>query len=142
MPIINDVSIIYPVFALVLLTFIVWLKMYYVRFSTMKKQGITASEMNASNRNLPKEIIFSGDNFRNLCQMPILFYAGIIFIVVLGVSDIVFLTLAWLFVALRIVHSFIHTTYNKISHRFLAYFFSSLVLWVLWFKLAYQLANI
>ena len=46
------------------------------------------------------------------------------------------LGLAWLFVALRIVHSAIHCTYNKVIHRFYAYLAGGSVLWVLWAVLA------
>jgi hypothetical protein len=56
-----------------------------------------------------------------------------------GVATGVFLALAWAFVVLRIVHSFIHCTYNRVMHRFTAYLLSSLVLWVIWVYLALQL---
>ena len=51
------------------------------------------------------------------------------------------LTLAWVFVALRIVHSVIHCSYNKVMHRFYAYVSSSLVLWILWGVLAFGLCK-
>ena len=69
-----EITILYPIFAMVFLTAIVWFKMYYVRFSEMKKAGMTAKDIHPGNRNLPAAIIFSGDNFRNLCEAPVLFY--------------------------------------------------------------------
>jgi hypothetical protein len=49
------------------------------------------------------------------------------------------LALAWLFVALRIVHSAIHCGYNKVMHRFQAYFAGGVALWLLWAVLAFGL---
>ncbi|MBT8142232.1 MAG: MAPEG family protein, partial [Gammaproteobacteria bacterium] len=98
-------NILYPVFAMVLLTFFVWLRMYYVRFSVMRKFDLTTADMQPTNRNLPAAIIFSGDNFRNLCELPILFYTVSLIILVLKLTDSVFLVCAWAFVIFRILHS-------------------------------------
>jgi hypothetical protein len=49
------------------------------------------------------------------------------------------LALAWLFVALRLVHSGIQCTYNKVVHRFYAYFAGGVVLWTFWGVLTYGL---
>jgi len=45
--------------------------------------------------------------------------------------------LAWTFVALRIAHSAIQCTYNKVIHRFYVYFSGGVALWVLWAVLAF-----
>jgi len=127
-----SLAIFHPVCALVTLTAIVWFRMYYVRFSEMKKAGLSAKDMHPSNRNLPKAIIFSGDNFRNLCEAPVLFYIACVLIYLLGMTHTVFVSLAWVYVLLRYIHSYIHTTYNKISHRFVIYFTSTLLLWFIW----------
>ena len=132
-------TILNPVCALVVLTAIVWFRMYYVRFSEMKKAGITVKDMYPSNRNLPKAIITSGDNFRNLCEIPILFYLACVLIFFLGLSDHFFVACAWLYVVLRYVHSFIHTTYNKIAHRFIVYFSSTIILWFMWLVLIFKI---
>ena len=46
------------------------------------------------------------------------------------------LALAWAYVALRAIHSVIHLSYNKVTHRLLAYATSNVVLaafWVMFF---------
>jgi len=45
---------------------------------------------------------------------------------------------AWIYVALRCVHSFIHLTYNRVIHRFVVYALSAVVLFVLWGTLGVQ----
>ncbi|MGH8402087.1 MAG: MAPEG family protein, partial [Gammaproteobacteria bacterium] len=47
--------------------------------------------------------------------------------------------LAWIYVALRIVHSLIHVTYNKIIHRFSVYATSSFLLLAMWIIFAVKL---
>ena len=50
-------------------------------------------------------------------------------------SDLVLVSLAWMYVALRYVHSFIHTTYNTVMHRFYVFAASAMVLLVIWLRL-------
>ena len=131
-------KILLPVFALVLLTFIVWLRMYYIRFTEVKKTGLSIKELRPDNiRNLPPNIIFSGDNFRNLCEVPILFYTLVIFLLLFEKVDTIFISLSWIFVLLRYVHSFIHTTNNIIKYRFLFYVISTSVVWFMWLRFAW-----
>ena len=53
-----------------------------------------------------------------------------------GSADSIMTALAWVYVVLRIVHAAIHTTYNKVLHRFLVYLVSNIVLIVMWVKFA------
>jgi hypothetical protein len=81
------------------------------------------------------------DNLRNLFEVPVLFFAVCL---ALAITDIVMpaqLTLAWIFVAFRVVHSIIHTTYNKVTHRFLAYLASTVSVLVMWIVFAVELAT-
>jgi len=135
-----EIKILQPVFVLVFLTLVVWLRMFYVRFSEMAKAGLKPTDLRPDNvRNLPSKIIFSGDNFRNLGELPILFYALVPLLILVEKVDSVFVTTAWIFVLLRVVHSFIHTTYNKTMHRFVVYVLSACVLWFMWLRFAFLL---
>jgi len=137
----TQASILFPAFALVLLTFVVWLRMYYVRFSEARRHNIAIEDLTPFNRNLPRTIAVSGDNLRNLCELPVLFYVAVGLILQLGATDASYVWLAWTYVALRYAHSYIHTGYNRISHRFTVYFLSSMVLWAMWLRLAWQVAH-
>jgi hypothetical protein len=74
--------------------------------------------------------------FHNQLEMPILFYVAVILAILTGSADYPMTALAWVYVILRIIHAAIHTTYNNIPHRFLAYLLSNLVLLAMWVKLA------
>ena len=126
-----------PLCAMVLLTFLVWVWMYATRLTKIAKSGkdpqILADEAKATA--LLKDVVNPSDNFENLFEMPVLFYAAILTLVASGQGDLTFVAAAWAFVALRGVHSLIHCTYNRIVHRFAAYALSSLVLWAMWARI-------
>ena len=74
-------------------------------------------------------------HFINLFEMPVLFYAAVLLTLVMMIQDPLLVGLSWAFVALRAVHSFIHCTYNNVSHRFVAYALSCLALVFMWIRL-------
>jgi hypothetical protein len=64
--------------------------------------------------------------------VPVLFYVLCAALVLTGGSTPGFVTAAWTYVALRAVHSLIHVTYNRVTHRFLVYVASTLLLFGMW----------
>lgn len=56
-------------------------------------------------------------NYHNLLELPILFYAGCLLAYAADLVSQPLVTLAWVFVALRVVHTVIHVTYNRLWHR-------------------------
>lgn len=129
-----------PLMIQVLLTFVVWHRMYFDRISEMQQKRIDPQRINTrrNGRELLTDSAASADNFMNQFEMPVLFYLAIVLALMLLIQDPVLVMLAWLYVALRIVHSFIHTTYNHVMHRFWVYISSCGVLMVLWGRLAWQ----
>ena len=127
----------WPAVTMAALTFAVWLRMYFRRIAQMKRESIhpqavaTSAQVNAR---LTESA--AADNFRNLFELPVLFYLAVVVAVQTNQVTAITLGLAWLFVALRIVHSAIHCTYNKVIHRFYAYVCGGSVMWVLWGVLA------
>jgi len=68
----------------------------------------------------------------NLLETPILFYVGLLFIVTSGATNRFFVTLAWLYLAARFVHAFIHLGSNDVTRRFLAFGTSLIILVTMW----------
>lgn len=134
-------AIFLPVCAQVCLTFGVWIWLYVTRVGTMKRKRIHPQVLADEKRaqELLKDVVNPSDNFENLFELPVLFYVAALLIFVTGLTDGPYILGAWAFVALRALHSLIHCTYNKIMHRFYAYLASSLVLWVMWIRVAIQL---
>jgi hypothetical protein len=65
----------------------------------------------------PDSVLQVNNNIRNQFELPVLFY-GVCFILWgLEAVGVVALVLAWLFVASRIAHTWIHLTSNYIPNR-------------------------
>jgi hypothetical protein len=84
----------------------------------------------------------ASDNFRNLFEVPVLFYLAVMLIFVAGFACTLHLVLAWIFVAGRYAHSFIHCTNNTVMHRFYAYLVSCVALTLMWIVITYQLVTV
>lgn len=133
-----------PLLAQVLLTFTVWGWLYATRLREMKSKGIPpqAVKTRTQLQNLLTDSAAPANNFMNQFEMPVLFYLAILLSLLLMVQDPVLVLLAWTYVILRTVHSFIHCTYNLVMHRFLVYFSSCLILLLMWLRLgAYILSQ-
>jgi len=130
-----------PIFGQVALTLMVWVWLYVTRLSTMHKKKMDPEILREESGYVHlKEVVNPSDNFENLFEMPVLFFALGGFAILSGKTDPILGFGMWGFVWLRAIHSIIHCTYNRITHRFAAYFFSSLILWGLWIRLFWKVA--
>ena len=127
-------SLALPMMAMLLLTLVVWVVMFIHRVGYASANGIDAQKMRTPSdvaRLLPDEVSGSGNNFKNLFEIPVLFYVVCLYLTVFGQVTSLMVTCAWVFVGLRAVHSLIHCSYNNVMHRFIAYLASSLALWIM-----------
>ncbi len=132
----------WPAVVMVVLTFVVWIRMYRSRVAEMKRERIhpQAVALSAQMAERLKDTR-AADNFRNLFELPVLFYLALVVAVQAAQVSVLTLVLAWIFVVLRVAHSTIHCGYNKVIHRFYVYFAGGVALWALWAVLAYGLAR-
>ena len=131
-----------PCAAMVGLTALVWLKLYADRLGEMRAKHIdpqALSTVRAAAGQL--ERTQAADNFRNLFEVPVLFYVLCVALVLNGGSTPGFVVAAWGYVGLRALHSLIHVTYNRVVHRFLAYAASTLLLFGLWIAFFARIAG-
>ena len=85
---------------------------------------------------LPAEVRWKADNYNHLMEMPTLFYAIALVLAVVGSTATLDVGLAWSYVGLRVVHTFVQTQGNKIELRFAIFALSSLVLLALTIRAA------
>lgn len=126
-------DILQPVVALLAWTMVMWVWMYATRIPAMLKAGMDAKGMvgttGASLRaQLPDNVSWKADNYNHLHEAPTLFYAVAIVLAIIGQGDGLNTTLAWAYVALRVLHSVVQATFNKVVVRFTLFALSSLVL--------------
>lgn len=136
-------SILLPMLGLMLLTFAVWIYMYVLRIGYIRRQRIHPQKLTTPDKLIgliPEPVSYPAYNFRNLLELPILFYALCLLLFVTGMADTWDLLAAWVFVVLRVVHSVIHCTVNVVIYRFYVYFVSALVLWLMLFRVVLRIA--
>ncbi len=122
-----------PCAAMVGLTALVWLKLYADRLGEMRARRIDPQALSTARAAAGKlERTQAADNFRNLFEVPVLFYLLCVALALNGGSTQGFVAAAWAYVGLRALHSLIHVTYNRVTHRFLAYAASTLLLFGMW----------
>jgi hypothetical protein len=121
-----------PCAAMVGLTAAVWVKLYADRLGEMRAKRIDPQALASARAAAQLERPQAAENFRNLFEVPVLFYVLCAALVLTGGSTPGLVTAAWAYVALRAVHSLIHVTYNRVTHRFLVYVASTLLLFGMW----------
>lgn len=138
-----DTAILIPMLCLIGLTFFTLWLMYFTRIGHMRRNRISAQRL--QDRNAAREALVPvaapSDHFNNLLELPPLFYCAVILIWLLNLTDDLYLIMAWLFVVLRLVHSLIHLSYNRVMHRFIAFSTGALVLTLLWLRLAWHILS-
>ena len=119
-----------PVLALVAWSLVVWFWMYATRIPAMQKSGIDPQDARfpGSLSVLPDSARQVADNYNHLMEQPTLFYALIFYLQLSGQTDATNVALAWAYVGLRIIHSLVQGTINRVAIRFLVFALSSLVL--------------
>ncbi len=133
-------AIFLPALAMVALTSIVLAVMFSRRVAQMKRDRIHPQKVATSQQAAALYTdVAPADNFRNLFEMPVLFYLALVVAALTAQVSSLVLGLAWAYVAARVVHSVIHCSYNKVMHRFRAYALSVFVLLALWCVLGYGL---
>ena len=126
-------TIMTPVLALVLWTFVIWFWMYATRIPAMNAAKIDVTKLKRKGELdvLPIKVQQIADNYNHLHEQPTVFYALAIYSHLVGVIDPLNIWLAWGYVGLRVVHSLIQCTGNFVPLRFTVFASSSLVLMVI-----------
>ena len=104
----KQTAIFWPVLALIAWTFLILVQIPIRRFRAAFAGRVTASDFtHGESRNVPTDVALPNRIFMNLVEVPALFYVVCIVCFVTANVNVLLLTLAWLYVALRIVHSIV-----------------------------------
>ncbi|HTO68937.1 MAG TPA: MAPEG family protein [Myxococcota bacterium] len=121
-----------PFFATMALTLAVWIYMYAKRIAFINANQISPRDMEVPGKLAeisPADVSNPSDNFKNLFEMPVLFYAICLYLYASGQVDAAYVGAGWAFAAFRVLHSAVHCTFNRVMVRFYLYLVSSLALW-------------
>ena len=134
-----DAEILSPVIVLLAWTMVMWLWMYITRIPAMTKAHIAADEVRRTgtlDERLPEQVQWKAHNYNHLHEQPTVFYAVCLVLAIAGMGDGMNAFLAWIYVGLRILHSLVQVTANKVMVRFVLFALSSVVLIALIFHAA------
>lgn len=129
----KDHLILGPVIALAAWTMLMWAWMYATRIPALQKLKVDTSKIVGTTGTgldaiLPPQIQWKAHNYNHLMEQPTVFYAVALALAVAGLGDGLNAQLAWAYVGLRVVHSLVQATVNRVMIRFLVFALSSLVL--------------
>lgn len=134
-----------PFLALMGLSLAVWMLLYVTRIRYFLREGIhpqSVASRKQAEAVIPDDVNKAANNFKNLCELPILFYALCLYLYVTGTVDAFYVVAAWLFVGLRVLHSGVHCTTNHVMTRFRLYMAGSLALWAMLLRAMWQFAGL
>ena len=125
--------LLYPVFAMVALTFFCIGRLGFLRFAAVNRGEIDPRFFSLyRGYDEPEKLAAYSRHVTNLFETPLLFYVIVLTAFVTEQSGDWLLGLAWVYVALRFVHSYVHLTSNVVLTRFRIFAISMLALTALW----------
>ena len=137
-----NLELIYPMAAMVILTFTVLIKMFRSRVAAVKAGKASAGYYKTYQEGSePRETAQLSRHLVNMFESPTLFYVACIAGMMVGENINILVVLAWVYVILRMVHAYIHTGSNKLTPRIRAYFSSWLVILAMWGTIVFGVAT-
>lgn len=129
-------EILAPASVLVLWTLIMLGWMSAVRIPALGKVGIDLSKAVGGRGQdlegaLPASVNWKSHNYTHLLEQPTIFYATVMILAIAGAATTLNIALAWGYVVVRIIHSIVQATINRISIRLPLFLLSTTLLVVL-----------
>ncbi|MDE2435914.1 MAG: MAPEG family protein [Sphingomonadales bacterium] len=125
-----------PAAALVIWSLIMLLWIVFTRFPAMAKLGLTAGTAKPGGRGqdldgvLPDAVQWKSHNYTHLMEQPTIFYPTVVILAIVGPTSLD-VTLAWAYVAIRIVHSLWQSLVNRLPVRITLFTLSTVCLLIL-----------
>ena len=129
-------AILQPVVALAAWTMVMWFWLYGTRIPALSAAQIEPDDLvhdptKGLDTVLPPQVMWKAHNYNHLHEAPTVFYAVAIVLAMIGEGDGLNAQIAWAYVALRVVHSIIQATVNRVKLRFMVFALSSFCLMAL-----------
>ncbi|MFN3867477.1 MAG: MAPEG family protein [Hyphomicrobiaceae bacterium] len=132
------VELLLPVFVQVAMTLVLLTMTGRARVGAIKQGEVRMADVALGQSAWPPRVMQMSRAYQNQFELPLLFYVAVVIALITKQADIIVVVLAWVFVALRIVHAYIHVTSNHVPTRFNAFLAGMIVLSLMWIYLAIQ----
>ena len=132
-----------PVAALALWTLLVLGLVPIARFRAAAAGRVSAHDFKTGeSAQVPPDVSVPNRAFMNLLEVPVLFYMACIVAFLTHHVEGRLITLAWIYVALRVAHSLVYLVYNNVMHRLAVFAISNFVVVAIWLMLTSQLMHL
>ena len=115
---------IYPLLAMVLLTLLVTFRLLFIGSYLVATKKDHIKQIRNMDGEFPKYALSARDHFRNMFEIPILFYLLCILLIIKNEYDQIDIYLAWGFVLFRLIHSLIRIPNRNVLYRYSAFIVS------------------
>jgi hypothetical protein len=121
-----------PLFVEVLLTFALMLGMMWFRTAALRSGEARLESIAMREPNWPRRPMQFANAFSNQFELPVLFYVLTVLVIITHHADVLFVTLAWIFVVFRALQALAHVTTNNVQFRGAFYGIGAIVLLIMW----------
>ena len=111
------IAILYPVLAQIVLTLALLVATAWARRKAMLVHGISYDDVALDTSRWPEDARKIANCYNNQFELPVIFYVLCFIALMTGKADFLMVTLAWVFVASRVVHALIQTGSNIVPQR-------------------------
>ena len=130
---VTGMAILQPVVALAIWTMVMWVWLYATRIPALKAAKVDPDALARDpelsiDKVLPPHIQWKAQNYNHLHEAPTVFYAVALTLALVGAGDGIAAWIAWAYVALRVLHSLVQATINRVMVRFVIFALSSALL--------------
>ncbi|QJD60396.1 hypothetical protein HG264_16705 [Pseudomonas sp. gcc21] len=133
--------IFWPVLAQILLTLIMYIVLGMRKASAIKTGAVNRQQAALDNKVWPEDVVKVSNNIANQFEAPILFYVLCLVAYSINAAGTIAVTLAWIFVAGRYVHAYVHVSSNYVPVRLRLFLAGCLALMAMLGLLVWQLAS-
>ena len=123
-----------PIAVLVAWSLVIWLWMYATRLPAISRQKVPLDPNvppKTLMEQLPPSVRWKADNYNHLMEQPTIFYAAAFVLALTDAGSGLNVIYAWFYVVLRIVHSLVQVTVNRIAVRFALHVLGTICLFLL-----------
>jgi hypothetical protein len=127
--------LIYPVLAQVLLTLVILLAMGRARAAALKAGQVGIGDVALSGERWPADVRKLSNNYANQFETPLLFFVLVGLAIYTAAAGWLVAVLAWIYVASRVAHAYVHTGSNDVMVRFTVFLVGIAALIAMWIYL-------
>lgn len=113
----NNIEILYPVLAHMFLVVFLFIPLIMRKSKAVKNKAVDLKETALNNQAWTSDVKKVSNNIANQFEIPVLFYALCMIIALTDNVGVLNTALAWGFVALRYVHTYVHIGSNFVPLR-------------------------